>query len=185
MENKKMLVVLHGVFSIIGIVLYSISIVMLFVHELNFIALISLVLNVIALACGLIYLKKGYKKESAKYYKTYMWVLVVAELFETATRLYNVPGASIIEILSCMTPFALFLLLAGAKDYGKNLSFFISIALLVSIVCQIIPIVPALAIDESKKMFIIIDFIGQFAIAIVTSIMVCEKYIDKEARGTK
>ena len=185
MSGKKLLTMSHVIFSVVGIAIYLTSFAMLFKYGMNLIALLSIALNIVALVCGLFYLKNNYRKESAQYYKTYMWILAVSELFETATRLYSMPNGKMIDILSCIIPFALFLLLASAKDYGKKLSFIISIALIVSIICQIIPIVNTLALIKVNSVFVILDFIGQFTIAVVTAIMVCGKYIDKESRGAK
>ena len=185
MENRKYLSSLHGVFSVICIVLYTFSLIRMIINGGVAIGLISIVLNMVALTVGLIYLLRGYKKEAANYYKAFMWILVVAELFEAVARICSFVNARPFEIFACILPFAFFLLLAGAKDYGKKVSFILSIALLLSMILQIIPAVAFLRNTRSMITYVVIDFIGQFVIAGITVIMVCEKYIDKEARGAK
>ena len=185
MENRKYLSGLHGAFSVIGIVLYTVSFIRMIIDGVVPIGLTSIVLNMVALTVGLIYLLKGYKKEAANYYKAFMWILVVSELLEAVARISSLGTTRTFDIFTCILPFAFFLLLAGAKDYGKRASFILSIALLLSMILQIIPAFAFVRNIGPAYIYVVIDFIGQFAIAGITVIMVCEKYLDKAARGAK
>ncbi|MBQ0026355.1 MAG: hypothetical protein KBS79_03180 [Lachnospiraceae bacterium] len=192
MENKKYLPlkIIHLIFMVAGIVLFAISLISY--SQSSALGIIGPVLNILALAAGIVYLAFGYKKDANLYYKIFMWALVISQIVEF-TGQYSTgdigTGDAVFNNLAKFVAFALIILLAGAKDYGVVKSNILSIALVVintyiifdcffsaapNFVAQGWPVLP-----------LYFDAIGQFIIASTVAFMVCGKYLDKAARGTK
>ena len=79
---------------------------------------VSALLNLAALACGIIYLLKGYRKEASNYYKAFI-AMMAAFYAITAYPGYVTDGFSVGVILQ-MVKIILLLVLAFAKDLGKR-----------------------------------------------------------------
>ena len=185
MENKKYLPLKigHLILIVAGIALYVVT---LFCFNQGSTALMktSTVLNIVALVAGFVYLSMGYKKNAAVYYKTFMWILVVAEIIEN-TAIFSMGTSSVSNTLEVILALVLFVLLAGAKDYGKTKSNIIAIALVAINVYAVISLFSMLDQFGAMAMGVMFDQIGQLILASTTALMVCGKYIDKTARGTK
>ena len=123
---------------IVNIVLIAVAIILyiyLFIDiryapVTTFLSLLANILNIMALASGLIYIAKGYKKNAAADYKIFMWLLVAAEVVDN-TYIITLGGYSVINTVLALLTVVLFTLLAGANDYGKKNTSFIIVALLV------------------------------------------------------
>ena len=190
MENKKHLPlkIIHLIFMVAAIVLYAISLIS-YSQGLSALGIMAYVLNILALIMAIVYLAFGYKKKANLYYKIFLWVLVISQIVEFTCQYQGETGGSTFLNLMKFASFALIILLAGAKDYGVVKSNFISIALVVINIYFIFDCfffaVPNFEAAGWPVESLIFDAIGQFIIASTVAFMVCGKYLDKAARGTK
>ena len=150
----------------------------------TFLSLLANILNIMALASGLIYIAKGYKKNAAADYKIFMWLLVAAEVVDN-TYIITLGGYSVINTVLALLTVVLFTLLAGANDYGKKNTSFIIVALLAVRVINFILLFTLETNLGNLQTPVVIDNIGQIILADTAGFMVLGKYADKEERGTK
>ena len=188
MENKKYLPlkIVQLLLIVAGVVLYVITLIA-FTQGASAINIISTVLNILALAAGFVYLIMGYKKEAHLYYKIFMWLFMVAEIIE-CTAIFSIGSSlSTFSVFIKVFALAIVILLGGAKDYGKVKSNIVSIALVVINIYTVIMVIIAMpnlteTIVPAEAM--LFDAIGQLLLASTAALMVCFKYLDKDARGT-
>lgn len=185
MENKKYLPLKigHIILIVAGIVLYAATL-LLFGQGTTALMKTSTVLNIVALAAGFVYLSMGYKKNASVYYKTFMWLLVLSEIIEN-TAIFSMGTSSALNALECILALVLFVLLAGAKDYGKTKSNIIAITLVGINIYAVISLISMLDQFGAMGTAVMFDQIGQLVLASTTALMVCGKYIDKTERGTR
>ena len=180
MENKKnsLLKACHLILIFAGVVLCVYG----FTFD-NFTVLdkITLVLKIAALLSSFIYLIRGYKKEADLYYKVFMWILGLFEIVGYTSFLNKGTILSIFQGFVSILTFTAFILIIGAKDYGKVKSNIISITLVV------LTAYTALSLMFSSEALLSsrITSICQFILASTAAIMVLAKYNDKDSRGAK
>lgn len=184
MENKKYLPlkIVHLLLVAAGIVLYAVWLI--FFNEGATLANVSFLMNIAALVSCFIYLFKGYKKNAAIYYKIFMWLLLASEIIEYALIFSKGIDFSVFSSFVKVLTLVAFVLLAGAKDYGKVKSNIISIALVALTLYTVILLIPSLKHLGVFNPYMI-DAFGQLILASSAALMVCGKYVDKTARGTK
>ena len=102
-----------------------------------------------------------------------------------AAEILNTGTSSVSNTLEVILALVLFVLLAGAKDYGKTKSNIIAIALVAINVYAVISLFSMLDQFGAMETGVMFDQIGQLILASTTALMVCGKYIDKTARGTR
>lgn len=185
MNNKKTVArVIHLILIAIGLAIYVLSIVHHFQIGATAFYIIKTLLNFAALLAAGVYFLKGYHKEASGYFKAFMWIMVIQQVFEKA-YIFSLVTLPFLYCFLNVLEVALFILLAGAKDYGKKLSLLISICLLVVAIILLLTGLSVRGAADSDGLFMMLDAIGQLIIAINVSFMVCGKYFDKAERGTK
>lgn len=132
----------------------------------------------VTLIFGLFYAFNGYKKNAAKYYKTYMICYAVSVLAAVVNSVSKGSG-HMIEICISLFTLCAALMLAFAKDLGRDRSKFAGYFILVLSIVNIIIV----AIDIGG-LPAIIGAIEEAALAALTCIFVAAKYADKNKRGT-
>ena len=183
MENKEKVIKLaHLIVTVVGLALYVISLLQ-YGSNINRIVFISILVNIVALVLGLIYLAMSYKKNAASFYKAFMWILVISEVIESVS-ISSTFTPTVADIFRININLVLFTLIAGAKDYGKKNSYLLALCLVVFNVYTVLNVLPTAGNFNIDANLVIFDRIGQLMLAILASLMVCGKYIDKDARGT-
>ena len=184
MENNKYLPlkILHLLLIAAGIAMYAVWLIF-FNEGAAVIKNIVFVLNIGALVSSFIYLSKGYKKNAQLNYKIFLWFLLASEIMEY-TSIFN-EGVQFSVFRAFVTALTLvaFVMLIGAKDYGKIKTNIVSITLVVLTLYTAIATAPTI---ESLGFFnpYMIDALGQLILASSAALMVCGKYLDKTERGT-
>lgn len=141
---------------------------------------VTLILKIAALLSSFFYLIKGYKKEADLYYKMFMWFLGIFEIVGYASFLSKGIVLSIFQGFVSILTFAAFILIIGAKDYGKVKSNIVSITLIVLTAYTAISV-----FFTSDILSLHITSICQFVLASIAALMVIAKYNDKDSRGAK
>ena len=143
----------------------------------------ALLLKIAALAASFVYLLKGYQKNADLCYKAFMWLLGIAEIIGyTSLLTKGIPMPFFRGFISVMT-FVAFILIIGAKDYGKTKSSIISVALVVFCACSAVS--EAAASMPAVLSLPAVIAICRFFFAATAALMVRAKYNDKDARGAK
>lgn len=188
MENKKNLPlkVIHLAFMVLGLCLYVYALTkaknVLPTTSAFVIGVLPTVIAILALISGFIYLVHGYRKNAAAYYKGFVWILLIKEIMTTVAG--NIMGTSLLMYVRVIDLVLLTILTVG-KDLGKTKSFalvgFILVGKLIVFINYLITL-QSLGLGVTVRA---IDLIGQIILTITTGLMVCGKYLDKEARGAK
>ena len=139
------------------------------------------VVCILALVFGLLYSLNGYKKEAAKYYKTFMYLYALSSLISFAAPLisfgignYNLENVINFAVFVCAC------LLAFVKDFGKNNSnTTVCIALVLTGIKLVNDLLNGTLVNLHFASFSI------FVQAMIACVLVSHKYIDKESRGAK
>ncbi len=188
MENKKMpFKIVHLGFMIAGLCFYVYSITQLNVvydNKTNItISLFQAVSAILALVSGFLYLVNGYKKNAAAYYKGYVWIVLIADMFATVAGITEASSYLLKSIWA--VSLILLAILATGKDLGSTKSYTIAICILL---CKVVLLVASFSYRQvlgSAFIPVILDLIAQIVLTVSTTLMVCGKYIDKESRGAK
>ena len=130
------------------------------------------------LVFGLFYAFSGYKKNAAKFYKTFMICYAVSVLMSAVNAISRGSGHMISIGISCITLCAVFLL-AFAKDLGRERSKFTGYFILVLSIVNII--VTAVDIGGFPA---IIGAIEETALAAIACVFISAKFADKNKRGS-
>lgn len=188
MDDKKFLPFrfVHLCFVFLGICfyIYSISKITIIYDDISDIVVSSIQSGsaILALLSGFIYFIKGYKKNAAKYFKGYVWIAVIADMFATIVGISEVPSYFIKIIWASSLVFLV--ILATGKDLGRENSFTLAILIFL---CKFILLVSAVlnsTILGVAYIPVVLDIVAQLILTITTTLMVCGKYLDKASRGT-
>ena len=188
MENKKYLPlkVIHLAFMVLGLCFYVYSLLEIkgAFSGANFI--IFAVINTITAACalisGILYLTHGYKKNAAVYYKGYVLILLINEIFTAV--LGNVNESYLFKFV-CIINLVLMTILTVGKDLGKTNSFTLVGLILIGKTILLINLISVSQAVGSMDVNMLLGMVGQIILTITTALMVCGKYLDKESRGAK
>ena len=192
MENKKYLPlkIVHLIFMTLGLGYYLYSLYSLVVikdvfsdtKDVIFIVIFTAA-TVCALISGFLYLSHGYKKNAAAYFKGYVWILLINEIF-TVIWVSKTTDSYLLKLIWTISLVLLTILTVG-KDLGKTKSFAITGLFLAGKVFVFIYFLSRMQVLGSGGIDIVLGYAGQIIMAITTGLMVCGKYLDKAARGTK
>ena len=148
-------------------------------------AKIDLFACVIALTFGLFYSLSGYKKDSAIYFKAFVYLYAATSILSFATAIISlmVDGSFVFDlntakiIIHAIVTICISILAIGL-DLGKKKSLQLTYAiLLLNIVKLIISLV-------SKTQFAIISSdVSNVLLTCTLLVFVCAKYVDKQSRG--
>ena len=183
MKKEKLFRIIHLIVIVAGIALYGFLLINYSSYVTNSV-IFRLIVDIVALALGLVYLIMSYKKNASNYYKAFMWLLVISRIVESASILSSYTP-SMADIFKNNVNLVLFTLIAGAKDYGKNNSYLLALCLVVFNVYAVFDVASMTSLADSSAIatLAMLDRIGQLLLAITTSFMVCGKYLDKKSRG--
>lgn len=170
----------NSILLVIAIVLKVITII-----KVPLIIKIDSAFCIIALIFGLMYSLKGYKKDNAKYYKSFMLMYFVSSAISFISSLMlavsDLGKLGIVMIISNLIILISVLVLALIKNFGENKSLILAILIFLINVFK-------LFFDIAIKGMNTSIFSAGFANLILACILcafVIAKYLDKASRGTK
>lgn len=188
MESKKysVLKVVQMIFMAAAIVLCAVSLIengfSKFVFTDTGLKAFSYIAEIIALLFGIVYLAYGCKKNAAAYYKTFMIILAIVQAVIFYRQIFSTASAYV-AILN-IVPFVMIVVLAICKNLGKTISLSLAGILFASrIIIAIFEIVYVKDIS-GIDLFVISYTVSDILLAGTAFLMVVEKYIDKDERGT-
>ena len=156
--------------------------------------LITALIAFLAILAALYYAFRGYAKNAAPAYKTYMILCALhfqslaADLGDNGILTYSMQKAEVAPmiLISCLL-FGLMLLLSVAKDLGKGMTRTISIISLVAAVAFLVVTLFGMGhyADDSAAFVLVQGAVTGVLLVFVAGFMAELKYIDKEERGTK
>lgn len=186
MENKKNLPlkIFHLVLIAAALVMSAFSIAKTG-ENVSELTELANALSIFTLAAGFIYLVYGYKKNAAVYYKIFMGLLVVSQGVFIAGLISGNETYPVYISLIYAIAFVTAVILAVAKDFGKNMTFAVCIALVACrIAILVINLLTAETFDNAAFCTLSSD-ISNLLIVGTAILMITEKYIDKSERGSK
>ena len=132
----------------------------------------------IALGCGYVYFAMDYSKKSAVYYKAFLVLVLIANVFPIITMFYY--NMNIVELcLACIKIIALLILIFG-KDLGKKKTWIVfSIYFIAELLVGVVVIT-----DGNIAVFRIICSISRLLLAGTIALAIMGKYRDKDQRET-
>ena len=143
---------------------------------------IIVTLSLTALSSGFGYLAYNSKKEGYILYRVYMYVVILIQVLQTTMAITNNDQTFIYGLLLAIQ-LVLYSILTVGKDLGKKLSYALSYTL---IVCAIIlAVFNFINNKDTGLLFNISSNATLIILAVTTTILVVEKYIDKYSRGSK
>lgn len=175
-ENFKQV----GIFNLLLIVLVVIYDSIRLVTGSTLMPKIVILVHFVAYFAGILYAFSGYKKEGAKYYKVFMFLVAASEILSFAGKLTRSEPSTLSVVLSGIC-IALMLALALVKDLGNKLSITLcSICLAIHLYNLIYT-----AINAAAKFQAITGPLSDVILIIVALVFVIAKFEDKYARGTE
>lgn len=149
------------------------------------------IFHVLAMCSGFLYLSKGYGKAQAGYYKAFILFVALSLAISMLSNLLSIFSgteamstntASIIRFVLVLTMFILLMVLAFAKDLGKQKTWTIYYALLaISIVFLCLSII---GLSSAPAVVRLIFQLTRLLSIATIGIAIYSKYADKDARGT-
>lgn len=145
--------------------------------------IICRIVSLIAMVPSFIYACNGYKKDVAVYYKAFMslYALSAAIMFATDLKDTLSAGSSYFSTIICAIVLIDYLILAFAKDFGKQKSLAVAYCVLAA---QLISFIRML-IKFSSIPGIVISACLNLIVSVVACLFVYAKYQDKAERGAK
>lgn len=144
------------------------------------ICIISSILGVFAAA---LYIIKGHSKNAAMFFKIFLILITVSELLRLITTpsfMYNTVVEECIGLAVVALTFGAFMLLCFVKDLGKDLS----LGLCGFIILSKLFVIIALIAKDNLIEVLLLPII-QALLTVLLGLLMNEKYVDKEARGTE
>ena len=189
MENKKYLPlkIIHLIFIVLGLGFYAYTLFGLKnafpdTKDAVFVGIFT-VATICALISGFLYLVHGYKKNAAAYFKGYVWILLINEIF---TIIWNneITGSYYLKFIWTICLVLLTILTVG-KDLDKAKSFTVAGLFFAGKLILLIYFLSKMQALGSAGINVVLGAAGQIVLAITTGLIVCGKYLDKAERGTK
>ena len=179
-NNLKKAGYFNAALIVIAIVLRLISIVVV-----PTIIKIDAVLCIAALVYGFLYALNGYKKDVAKYYKSFMYLYLISSVLSLGTSLSlaiaDLGNFGILMIVSNIIIVISIFVLAFVKDFGEKKSNTLSLLVLSLNVFKLLSDISIKGITTP----IISAGFGNLILACVLCVFVAAKYADKKSRGAK
>ena len=169
-----------GIFNLLLIVLVVIydSIRLATGHSLM--PKIVILVHFVAYFVGLLYAFSGYKKDAARYYKIFMFLVAASEALSFVGKLTRSEPSTLMTVLSGVC-IAIALSLTIVKDLGNKFSI---VLCSISIAIHLYNVIHT-AIFASAKFQAISGPLSDLILLIVALVFILAKYEDKFARGTE
>ena len=143
--------------------------------------------NLLALACGIVYICKGYSKQAAGYYKAFMFLLAVASIPNIIVNILISQGSSAIlqslplSIAIMVFKAAILLLLVFWKDLGRRNTWILFFVLL------ILDIIYGFLFGDISgiRAFRVVTILSRLVTDGTIAIAIYGKFADKVRRGRK
>lgn len=164
------------------LLLFVVIIVNLIYAQRDIFDLCTTFLCLVSLGFGLFYIVGGYKKDAAKYYKSFMISFAIYAVVNCALDFINTlngDGVFVSTIFGVLTAI-IALMLSFKKDLFKANSYTLAIAMFA---LGLINLVRALIVSNNHAF--IVNVLNLFAMTCFASLFVIAKYADKESRGAK
>ena len=152
--------------------------------------MISDICPILAIIFGLYYFFKGYKKNTAIYYKLFMTFFLIEFAITVLCGMVTIKYDYIPAVIELITLVCISLLSYGI-DLGKTKS---SVLVITIIVCRVIMLISVFTTSaemlsnlfaNAGLFMCVISLLSDVLLAGSAGLMVYGKYIDKESRGTK
>lgn len=170
--------------AVLIIVVMMLGIVLLFSDKFDITAKFSIPFDIVTLAIGLVYALKGYQKTAANYYKLYMLCGALSYLVSLTCAFEGNPDsiARYVGIIGLIVNVVLMLVLAFAKDLGRQKSITIAITTFGINIMQMIMF--AVREEMQGSSFpIVVNVLQLIVISVITCVFVLAKYTEKASRG--
>ena len=146
-------------------------------NGLVIIRMLSSVVRILAMVVGIIYLVSGYKKSSAKYYKLFFCLMMIALIFRLLV--FITTEKNTIMIIGAVATIILAIILMIGKNLGRNKSYALLAILIIIEVLLLLPVgITGISIGQlggELSMFMLYGTAG---------FMIVAKYLDKGLRGS-
>ena len=185
MDNKKylpfkiahlILMALTTIITIVGMV----NMIKRFGGDMNgllSIRMLSSIVRILAMVVGIIYLVSGYKKSSARYYRLFFCLMMIALVFRLLV--FITTGKSTIMIIGALATIILAIVLMIGKNLGRNVSYALLAVLIIIEILLLLPVgLSGISLGQlggELSMFMLYGTAG---------FMIVAKYLDKSLRGT-
>ena len=147
------------------------------INGLLTIRMLSSVVRILAMVVGVVYLVSGYKKSSAKYYKLFFCLMMIALVFRLLV--FITTGKSTIMIIGAVATIVLAIVLMAGKNLGRNISYALLAILTVIEILLLLPVgISGISLGQlggELSMFMLYGTAG---------FMITAKYLDKSLRGS-
>ena len=185
-DRMKRIRMIHLVLLLAGIVCNVIGLVESFGlgwNSLTICMALMEVFNIVAMVFGLLYLRKGYQKSAANYYKLFMFCMIFIYLFKSITGIFNF-GWDLRTFGSMVCVVAVCLLTFG-KDIGKKVSWILWAVLIAD---QIEKMIYGIFGVQNNTYLVNSNTLSIALSNLLTlgtiALMIYGKYSDKDQRGT-
>ncbi len=176
MQNKA-IKVLSVVFALLLLIGMGVCVYDIAMNENGFAGAIIPIASAIVCAFGVYYVLAGCKKgEGSTYFKWFVNIFALSDLLV----LFNNRFMSIGSVLMIAIVFGCLTVLSVAKDYGQKKSTLLAVIIVAAMVIQLL-----LPTTVEVSSFVVIRKAIGLLLAVTTLFMVCAKYADKKARGSK
>ena len=147
---------------------------------------------IVGLIAGLLYIRAGYRKFAAIYYKTFFILYAVQSVYNVAVRIVATvetqteaaAGTTVFGIVGVVVFFlsalGIILLAAGQNLHKKPSLLIAGINMALVFVFTLVEIIVCEDFPDNYAVYI-----GSVILAIVAYLFVTDKYVDKDARGAK
>ncbi len=164
--------------SIMGI-LMALNLIMAIINSMDgiFVQVFLNVFNMIALACGFIYVSRNYEKAAAKWYKAFILVTTIPNIIIAVYSFSERGPGPYLALL--VVKIALLVVIAFWKDLGKNDTWYMFAALFVLDIIFIF----VFGKGEDVEQFRIIAVASKLVLTGTIGLAIAGKYADKAARG--
>ncbi len=177
-KNMELIKKIH--MALLGLAMIANSVVLISditSPETNAGMIIFCVVHFLTLACALYYLAMDYEKDSAPFYKAFMFLYALSGIVRVVFFARHSTG--ILPLCSAVIAVIATLILTFAKNLGKKNSWIVYAVLMVAEVLLLFSFNPA-----GSSSALVTSKISDILIAGTLGLMLNGKYMDKDARGT-
>lgn len=179
---------IYKVLLILNLVLLAISVLMCFVYlaipELDPTWYLQFILYILAIVAGFIYVIGRYKKNSAFYYKGFMFLFCLTLFAHVYIDIVTPKQFAIGDYISIALEIIICIILSTltfAKNIGEKATFSLACSLLGIVLLNSIWII----FTNIGESIIVFRAIVNIALSGITCLFVLGKYMDKEERGSE
>lgn len=169
-----------GIFNLVLIGLVLVYDVIRLFDNASVIGRAAILVHILGYVTGLLYAFSGYKKDSAKYYMLFMFMLLISEVMS----ILNLTSRSEANIVSYILRVAC-ILIAFMLTFGKNLGLKTTLSICsVSLLIHIYNLVRVI-INAKDKFQAATNSVSDLVLIVIALVFILAKYEDKFARGTE